>query len=469
VTPGFRAGAGRAIITPPLVVPHAGWGAQTHLYADGVETDLWATVLVVSDGEETAAVVDLDLVAVTIADAEAVRAEVARVLRLPPQKVRVAETHNHAGPPPGTWAWMEEGTAALRRYYEQLPDLAAGAARMAMARLRPARVAVGAGDSRVAVNRRETAPGGRVVTGVNPEGVIDPHVLVVRIDGADGAPLAVIAGYTMHATTMGPTNRYISADWPGHLKRVVEGLTGATCLFAQGATGNVGPGPEGFTDDARVIRKLGVQVGCEAARVYFALAVPAVQYRHERVWESGAPLGKWTGVPVAEPVPVVRVSSRELRLPLRPQPALAEADAQAEAARRRRETLVAHDAPAAEIEAATFATKRAAMARERARAFGGRPDLPVELHLLRIGPAVLAGIPCEPFADIALAIKARSPFRHTWFGGYVGGWSGYIPTPAEYPRGGYEVETSPFAPEAAGRVIDGTVAALHDMHRETVR
>ena len=462
--PGFRAGVGRATITPPLTVPHAGWGAQTHLYADGIETDLWATALVVAGGGEMAVIVDLDLVAVSPEDAQAVRSAVARALRIAPEQVRVQETHNHAGPPPSTWAWMEEGTDALKRYYGQLPDLAAGAARMALGDLRPARAGAGSGESRVAVNRREAAPGGRVVTGTNPGGVIDPHLLVVRIDALDGGPLAAIIGYTMHPTTMGPTNRRVSADWPGHLKRTVEGLTGATCLFAQGATGNVGPGPDGYTDDPRVIRRLGALIGCEAARVYFGLQLPPRAYRHERVWESGAPLGKWTGVPIDEAEPVVRVLTRPLRLPLRPQPALAEADAQAEAARRRRQDLVDRRAPAAEVEAATFAAKRAAMTRERARSFGGRSELPVELHLLQIGHAVLAGIPCEPFAEIGLAVKARSPFRHTWFGGYTGGWLGYIPVPEEYPRGGYEVETSPFAPEAAGRVVEGTVAALQELH-----
>jgi neutral/alkaline ceramidase-like enzyme len=461
----LRAGVGRATITPALTVPHAGWGAQTHLFADGVETDLWATVLVIADQHEIAAIVDLDLVAVTMEDAQAVRAEVARVLQVAPEKVRVSETHNHAGPPPSTWAWMEEGTAALKRYYEQLPDLAAGAARMALARLRRARVAAGAGESHVAVNRREAAPNGRMLTGVHPGGVMDPQVFVLRIDGQDGSPLASVVGYTMHPTTMGPTNRQISADWPGHLKRTMEGLTGAACLFAQGATGNIGPGPEGFTDDPRVIRRLGALVGCEAARVYLGLQLPAVEYRHERIWESGAPLGKWTAVPSSQPDPVVRAVSRRLRLPLSPQPSVAEADAQAESARRRREELVEQRGSPEAIEAATFVTKRAAMTLNRARAFGGLSELPVELHLLQIGPAVLAGIPCEPFAEIALAIKSRSPFPHTWFGGYTGGWSGYIPVPEEYPRGGYEVETSPFTPEAAGKVVEGTVAALHELHR----
>jgi hypothetical protein len=265
---------------------------------------------------------------------------------------------------------------------------------------------------------------------------------------------------------MGPTNRRISADWPGHLKRTVETLTGATCFFVQGSTGNVGPGPEGFTDDAGVIRKLGGMVGCEAVRVYLGLHLPPVEFRHERIWESGAPLGKWTSVPVAEPGPAVHAEARELRLPLVAQPPLADVEARLAQEHRRLRELIARGAPAAEVEAATFVTKRANMAVTRARTFGGKSDLPVELHLLQIGPAVLAAIPCEPFAEIGLAIKARSPFPHTWFGGYAGAWSGYLPIPEEYPRLGYEVETTPYTPDAAARVVEGTVAALKDLHTQ---
>jgi len=231
----FRAGAGRVTITPPLTVPHAGWGAQTHVFADGIETDLWATVLVLDDGRETAALVDLDLVIVTHAEAEAIRAAVARILEIEPRAVRVSLTHNHAGPAPSDWDWAGNGRAAHKAYYGLLPDMVAGAARIARANLRPARVGVGTGESRVAVNRREIAPDGRPATGVNPNGLIDPQVLVVRIDGGDGSALGAIVGYTMHPTTLGPTNRLMSADWPGHLKRTVEAMTGATCFFAQGS------------------------------------------------------------------------------------------------------------------------------------------------------------------------------------------------------------------------------------------
>ena len=459
---GFRAGVGRVNITPPLSAIHAAWGAQVHTLPAGVETDLWATVLVVADGSQTVVLVDLDLVIISRDENDAIRNEVAAHLEVPPQNVRVSVTHNHAGPPPSSWNWASEGGSELGRYYAILPSLISGAARLAIHDLKPARIGVGTGQSKVAVNRRETAPDGRPVTGVNPEGVIDPQVLVLRIDDMEGQPCAAIVGYTMHATTLGPGNQLISADWPGHMKRTVEAVTGAVCLFVQGATGNIGPGPEGFTDDVRIAHKIGAQVGCEAARVFLGLDLPSVTYQHDRIWESGASLGMWAAVPTRGEQPVVRAATFEIELPVRPQPSIAEAESAVAAAQQELERLRAAAASPEEVEQAMFTAKRANMTLSRAEMYGGYDAFPVTLYLLQLGPTVFVGIEGEPFAETGLAIKEQSPFLSTWFGGYTGGWIGYIPTREEFARGGYEVDISPFTLEAADVVTAETVKALNE-------
>lgn len=459
----FQAGVGRVIITPPLTAPHASWGAQVHVLPGGIDTDLWATVLVVDDGVTRAAWVDFDLIIFTNAQSGAIQAAVGDVLGIPPDHVKVTVTHNHAGPPPNAWNWTKQGQDALEAYYALIPDYAAGAARLALADLRPARLGAASGRSHVAVNRRETAPGGRTVTGVNPDGPIDPDVLVVRMDALDQTPIAALVGYTMHPTTLGPTNQMLSPDWPGFLKRTVEQITGATCLFAQGATGDIGPGPDGYTDDLTVIRRLGAEIGSEAARVYLGIRLPAVRHEHDRTWESGAPLGKWSAVPLPDPPVAVRVLARQVALPVGEQMPIAEADQRVQDAEARLDALRAANADPADIEAATFVVKRANMTRSRSHTYAGSPTHPVEVHLLQIGPVVLAGTEGEPFSGIGLAIKQQSPYEFTWFGGYTGGWAGYIPTPEEFPRGGYEVDTSPFTPAAAAVLVKETVAALHDL------
>ncbi len=459
----FQAGLGRVDITPPLSAPHASWGAQVHVFAEDVDIPLTCTVLVVDDGTNRAAWVDFDLIILSTSETQKVQHRVADETGISPELVRVSVTHNHAGPPPSSWDWAKAGIDAMKAYYALLPDYAAGAARLAVEKLQPARVGVGRGESFVAVNRRETAPDGRTVTGTNPDGPIDPEVFVLRIDALDGSPIAAAVGYTMHPTTLGPSNKKLSADWPGYLKRTVELVTGAPTLFAQGATGDIGPGPDGFTDDIAVIKRLGSSVGASAIVAYNDIQLPRRNYKHEKVWESGAPLGKWTFDADEGPDPVVRGTTTTVNLPLIELMPFDMAEERVTQAQEQLDSLKAAGADPKEIEAATFVVKRANMAFRHVQAYDGRTETPVEINILQIGPAVFIGTEGEPFQDIGKEIKRRSPFPFTWFGGYVGGWAGYIPLPVDYPAKGYEVDTSPFTPEAAGILVEAAVKLLVDL------
>ena len=60
-------------------------------------------------------------------------------------------------------------------------------------------------------------------------------------------------------------------------------------------------------------------------------------------------------------------------------------------------------------------------------------------------------------------VEARSPFARTLVSGYTGvGWT-YLPTADAYPLGGYEVEVTPFASEAADLAITGCLDVLADL------
>ncbi|MGD9714975.1 MAG: neutral/alkaline non-lysosomal ceramidase N-terminal domain-containing protein [Thermomicrobiales bacterium] len=459
----FQAGVGRVDITQPLTMPHAAWGAQVHVFPDGVESPMYATALVLDDGETRVVWLDLDLGAVTEEEFDTIRPIAAEIAGIDPSMVRITVTHNHAGPPRNAWNWSGQGQRAWDAYFDALPHHAAGAIRAAMANLRPARLNAGSGESRVAVNRRELAPDGRPVTGANVSGTIDPEVLVVRIDSEDGSPLAAIVGYTMHPTTLGPTNRLVSSDWPGHTRAAVEQLTGATCLIVQGCGGNVGPGFDGYTDDVNVVRAIGKRVGCVAAEVYLGLDVPAVERVHERVWESGAPLSTWKKVPRAGETSRLQLITRSIDLPLIEQPSLEETAKSVESAQAHFEALKAAGAPDEEIALATFAVKRSNMAHLRAQRFGGKSHIATTIQVLMLGDIALAGTQGEPFCEIGLAVKSRSPFPRTWFGGYTGPWLAYIPTAEEYPKKGYEVETTPFSPEAAGILVEEGIRLLEEI------
>src|SRR5205809_8105512 len=62
---GLLAGVARADITPPVGIAHLNWGSQTHVEAVGIDpVRMYATALVLSDGKQKFAMVDIDALSV---------------------------------------------------------------------------------------------------------------------------------------------------------------------------------------------------------------------------------------------------------------------------------------------------------------------------------------------------------------------------------------------------------------------
>ena len=68
--------------------------------------------------------------------------------------------------------------------------------------------------------------------------------------------------------------------------------------------------------------------------------------------------------------------------------------------------------------------------------------------MARVGDIAFVGLGGEVFNEIGQAIKSASPFRHTFVFTHCNGAAGYVPTRPSYAEGGYEVQSSSFAPGA---------------------
>ena len=461
------AGVARADITPPLGIAHAGWGAQTHQRAAGVDLPLWATALALSDGVERVVIVDIDLCYIWDTEAPGVMRAVERATGLPSSHIRLAYTHTHSGPINGaTWSsWLKEGAEMVPAYDALLEHQIAGVARQALGQLRPARVAVGSGEARINVNRRFQRPeDGVVICGRNWGGPVDHQVQLLRIDSVDGAPLAAVVNYACHPITVGPDCELVTPDYPGVLKRVVEQATGATCLFLQGATGDLGPIQGCAQGGQAEYRRLGSMLGHEASRIWWGLEPRRRRERYVGTLESGSPLAIYKDEALPDLDTTLRVGTRELRLPLKPFAPVAELEAATRTHVERLDQLRATGGASEAIRTETMLAKRAAMRADLARRNAGNTHRTVTLQSFSIGDQIaLPVVPGEPFCQIGLAVKAGSPFPYTLFAGYANvGWA-YIPTADAYPFGGYEVEITPFAPEAAALVVEGSLALLRDL------
>ena len=95
-------------------------------------------------------------------------------------------------------------------------------------------------------------------------------------------------------------------------------------------------------------------------------------------------------------------------------------------------------------------------------------DLTAEVQAIRIGDLAVVGVPGELFAETAIAIKAEAPVDRQIVIGLANGDLGYIPPPAAFGRGGYELENlrSRVDERAEPELRRRTSSLLADMARE---
>ncbi len=457
---GLLAGVARADISPPVGIAQLNWGSQTHVGAEGIDpAGMVATALVVSDGRQKFAMVDIDTLSVR--EMEEVIARAAAATGIPAAHIRLGATHTHAGP----MLTGEKGPVGVdlagyrevfRTWREAMAHKIVGAVVEANSRLHPAHLHGARGTGSININRRVRAAEGRpAAVGRNPEGFVDRELVVARIDDAEGKPLAVLVNYQCHGTVLAYENRFVSPDWIGMTRRVVErALPGALCLFFQGAAGNQGP-VEGFTGDLRVAHRLGSVLGHQAAALAVAIETTRREPRFEGFVESTAYQARQPWRVAGPRDATLKFATATVQVPRRRYTA-ADID--------RMETQLAGARAKAAEAAATGDPSKKHQAEARVRRFADLLEkwkkpwdatpIDVQVQMLRIGELAIVAMPGEPFAEIGAAIRKASPFAVTMFCGYSSGDGGdYMPIASEYAHGGYEIERTPYAPEAAAKVV----------------
>jgi hypothetical protein len=473
-TETLLAGIGRRCTNPPPNIAHGGWGAQKHEQAEGIDMDLWVTALALKEAATTTIILDLDIQILTNERADQIRQAVSEVTGVPFENIRAAATHTHSGPVPYK-SWIEKGYEMVAPWFENVARWSAEAAQGALANLQPVQIRAGRGQCHINANRRAITSSGERFLGVNPDGPCDREVLVVSLDPTRNAkqvkagppydgPLVTLVNYACHATIMGPANKLITPDFPGAMKRVVEGAVGGKCMFFQGAAGDQGP-VQGFIADTRVYRELGAVLGHEAARVTIGLSAIPSKTVYREIIPSGAPLGRYDSEFVTLSTTPLRVSQKEILVPLREglpekKPATEKLDfwkSKLKEARERKD-----DAATTE---ATYMARRADIQLRMADDFGGKTSAGVRTHFVTFGDVAIVGCNIEPFCEIGVEVKKRSPFPITFMCGYTNGRMAYMPTAGEWTKGGYEVENSPFGQGAAHSLADEIVKELNTLRR----
>jgi hypothetical protein len=472
------AGAARVDITPPLPVDALGF-VRRAVAPRSVIDPLLVTGVVLRDGEVTVAIIAADLANLTPDFAERVRERVTEATGIPGANVLLNSSHSHAAPWPGAELKLggeaDGWTDLERRYWETLPDRYASVAVRALAAAREARISGGVGHAPgIAVNRRERTPDGRTILGWNPDGFVDDSVPTIRIDGLDGAPIATLVGFGCHPVVVGPEVAAIGSDFVGPLRTRTEALRGGgVAIFLQGAAGDVLP-LEGFFDRAGPEVPFGGRLGLEAAHAVVD-ADPRAMLVEKLAFGSVTPISLYRRrVADEQPPQRLGVVRRFVSLPLLDAPSLDElrhelAEREADIARRQ-----AAGEGRVTINPIRYHAAWLALMLRRAETAPLPSETPGEVWAARLGDCAVVGTPGEIFGEIGAAVRAASPAPVTIFAGYSNGVLGYIATPEEYPRGGYEPAVAhrgyghpaPFSPDVAGIIRETSLELLGELFPE---
>jgi neutral ceramidase len=434
---GLTAGFARATITPPLHSP-AIYGVTT--FVDEIWDPLLVTALFLGQGDEQAVLVGLDVCGILGNTYQEMSEAVASKLGISSGQVWINASHTHSGPYLSTDLQQlldPYGLCAVDvNYLKLVQATVAKLAAEAMEHAVPVSAWVGSASvDRVASNRRVELEDGRTIHRHGrppksyrrlPEGLIDPDVMTVRFEDSDRRPVGALINYACHPTAAGgDLHGWVSADFVGHGRQLVETTLGAPCLFLQGTAGDIGTGKWISSTPLGDVAAMGKR-----------FAAGAVRALGEAQPTDGTNL---------------RVERIHVELALEPFPHLGELE--------RRLEMAVPSGDAGTIVAAGDALAAARRADQLRRA---------PIGAVAIGDLAVSLLPAEVFVAIGLRIKESSPFPHTLVSAYNDNSLQYVPTADAFAAGEYEIDGGwrYVAPGDGDRLARGALDALSDVRRK---
>ena len=431
----MQAGLARIEITPSGPIRMEGM-LRAH-DSTGVHDPIFAKALVLSNGPQPAnafAIVALDVCAMSAESCHTIRTLAEKRTGIPFGRIIVAAKHNHSGP-----ATRDSQNESEKDYVQSLVQKVVALIEEAAGRLEPAAIGCASGrEKTISHYRRLLADDGHVVMNweswpaeriVRPLGVIDPEVGVLKIMSADGKNrlLGVLFNHAGHPNVMSGDNYLISPDYPGRAEVLLEEKGGGLAIFINGAQGSMDI--DGLRDrDWAGVERVGRALADAVAGTLAAVAPRAtVRLR------SGS--CRYT-------VPARKISDEEKNW--------------AEKIVKQTGGVVkpVADGVGDDYKAALYLQLLKVQ----------RQAISLEQVCLAVDDYAFISFPGELFTEIGMAIKAESPFRHTYILGLANGTVGYIPTRRAIGEGGYAAETRKTDDSAEDIIIAQSLELLRSVH-----
>jgi len=433
----MKVGSAKVDITPPLNIPYLAYLPRQGKFK-GVHDPLYARALVFDDNKMKIAIISADsigynneLLGEEYNFLSEVRGKIQERTGILGLNVMLATTHAHSTPETTGITRLLDANGA-GEWLEVLIEQLTSAVEMANQNLVEMSIKAGLGEARgIAKNRRK---GAMTLDEQRANGFVDESVSILLFQTEDFSASDIIINYACHPVTV-QVQPLVSADYPGVATKLVEKVVNGcrNCLFLQGSAGDINPMRDD-TRDFKDVELYGNILGGEVIKTVAQMKAP--------------------DYPVMPNI--IGIASKMIMLPSRdlPDP------------KPYREAFVSALNSAQESGTQEERDRHLRIAgynRETLKRIErGDAPISVEIQVLRIGDALIVGIPGELFIGLGLQIKRESPASYTFISETTNGWIGYIPTIGTYAEGGYEVHPGPWSMtnEEGGQMIVQTALEL---------
>ncbi len=412
----LKAGTASIDISPKPGVQLAGY-PHCPRYNKGVHDPIYASCLYLNNGESEVVLVTMDIHYLGKPHVKTLREKFGK-------HIMFSSSHTHSGPWGVTQlheAELEEGIRIDSEYTAELLEKLEKIISESINNQFDATIGTYIGrcgaEQGVGGNRREKG------------GVCDPSVSVLAVKDSAGDIRTCLVNYALHPTYLHADNEFVSADFPGFIRRFFHfAFPKAVCMFGQGTSG----------DQSSRYHRIGQNFE-EAVRVGTTIGVEAFHCVEKMTFTDDIKLGnQWT----------------EIEFPMKSYPPLDEAKEAVRLAKEKFESLKDGDyLEARNAELAMFGAESVYnYAIEISHGYTCE-DLPCEIQFLTIGDTLIVGFQGEAFVEYGLRIKEMSPAEKTFVFTLTNGTlPGYMYTQEAIDEGGYEVGNSMLA-DNAGNIL----------------
>jgi len=348
-----------------------------------------------------------DLIAFEYHFVAQIKTDLSNRFGLQSDEIVLSTTHTHSGPATinliNAGSYNADYVAWLK---ERMLEAAAGA----MDHTESAELLIAEGRCDLAVDRRG-----------KPTTHTDPRVGVLAWRCRDGNLTALLCNYPIHNVGLGANNRSISADMAGRAAVAIsEKLPGSpTVLFTNGACGNLNP-PQSKSD---FIQNLS----------------PTPDYQKMEQWGDRLADAVVVAIENATGVPDATIASK-----------LATFDLQFDAfdsgqikqlAKQLHDEMAGKEGYVPDRYRASVATWERMRLEQLATRQETTAGVPLDIHLVQLGPVCLVCLAAEVFSVIADDLRSRVNVP-LYVVGYANGDTGYLAPSVAYDEGGYEIESA---------------------------